>query len=184
MARMFCTLGEAAQRLHTTEEQIETMLGEGLLPEFREGSHRLVRAADVGVLATMKNSSPPPVGHDRRPERSLASDVRLPRCAAATVRAPDRWNAGPRNTQPGRQRRTLANETQQRRPSPSRAGARRERKPIPPEAQAQPQSLSVRQWFWTGLIQDRPLAIAILSGLVLLALASLVAGVCALAEAL
>ena len=184
MTRMFCTLGEAAQELHTTEEQIETMLGEGILPEFREGAHRLVRAADVGVLATMKNSGPPPVRHDPGPEPSHASDVRLPRCAAAAVRAPGHWSTGPRNTQPVRQRRMLANETQQRRPSPSRAGARRERKPIPPEAQAQPQNLSVRQWFWTGLIQDRPLAIAILSGLVLLALASLVAGVCALAEAL
>jgi hypothetical protein len=40
----------------------------------------------------------------------------------------------------------------------------------------QPQDLSVRQWFWTGLIQDRPLAIAILSGLVLLVLSALVAG--------
>jgi len=184
MTRMFCTLGEAAQRLHTTEEQVKTMLGEGLLPEFREGPHRLVRAADVGVLATMKNSGPPPVRHDRGPEPSCASNVRLPRCAAAAVRAPGHWSTGPRNTQPVRQRRTLAKETQQRRPSPSRPGPRRKRKPIPPETQAQPQNLSVRQWFWTGLIQDRPLAIAILSGLVLLVLASLVAGACALAEAL
>lgn len=183
MTHMFCTLEEAAQRLHATEEQIETMLGEGILPEFREGANRLVRAADVGVLATVKNSGPP-ARHDCGPEWSHASNVMLPRCAAAAGRAPSHRSTGPRNTRPVRQRRTFASETQQRRPSPSRPGTRRTRKPIPPGAQAQPQNLSVRQWFWTGLIQDRPMAIAILSGLVLLALASLVAGVCALAEAL
>ncbi len=183
MTRMFCTLREAAQELHTTEEHIETMLSEGILREFREGPHRLVRAADVGALGTMKNSSPPPVRHNRRPEPNRASHVRLPRCAAAAARAPGDWSAGPKNTPPLRRRRTLANETQQGRPSAARASAGHERKTIQPRVRAQPQSLSIRQWFWTGLIQDRPVAIAILSGLVLLALAALAAGVCVFVEA-
>ena len=42
---------------------------------------------------------------------------------------------------------------------------------------------SLRDWFWMGLIQDRPLAIALLSGLVLALLAALVAGLCFLAHA-
>ncbi len=178
MTRMFCTLREAAKELRTTEEHIETMLSEGILREFREGPHRLVRAADVGALGTTKNSGPPPARHHRGREPNHVSHVRLPRCAAAAVRAPGCWSASPKNTSTVRQRRPLANETQQ-----GRAGARRERRTIQPGVRAQPQSLSIRQWFWTGLIQDRPMAIAILSGLVLLALAALAAGVCVLVEA-
>lgn len=45
-------------------------------------------------------------------------------------------------------------------------------------------SLSVREWFWSGLIQDRPMTIALLSGIVLLGLAALVAGICTLADTL
>ncbi len=43
--------------------------------------------------------------------------------------------------------------------------------------------MSLRQWFWMGLTQDRPVAIALLSGLVLALLAALVAGLCFLAQA-
>lgn len=43
--------------------------------------------------------------------------------------------------------------------------------------------LSLRQWFWMGLIQDRPVAIALLAGLVLALLAALAAGLCYLAQA-
>ncbi len=42
---------------------------------------------------------------------------------------------------------------------------------------------SIRQWFWMGLIQDRPVAIALLSGLVLSLLAALVAGLGYLTQA-
>lgn len=44
------------------------------------------------------------------------------------------------------------------------------------------QSLSVREWFWDGLLQDRPIAIALLSAMALLALCGLVVGACWLAE--
>ncbi len=46
------------------------------------------------------------------------------------------------------------------------------------------QELSVREWFWNGLVQDRFLAIAILSGMALLALLAVAAGICFLAESL
>jgi cell division GTPase FtsZ len=42
--------------------------------------------------------------------------------------------------------------------------------------------LSVRQWFWMGLVQDRPLAVALLAGLALAFLSALVAGLCYLAQ--
>jgi hypothetical protein len=65
--------------------------------------------------------------------------------------------------------------------------APRRRESAPGEAPARrpfptPPSLSVRQWFWTGLVQDRPTVIAWLSGLVLLGLSALAAGLCFLAE--
>jgi len=40
----------------------------------------------------------------------------------------------------------------------------------------------VRQWFWIGLVQDRPMVIALLSSLVLLGFAALAAGLCFWAE--
>jgi hypothetical protein len=42
--------------------------------------------------------------------------------------------------------------------------------------------LSVRQWFWVGLVQDQPVVLALLSGLVLLGLAALAAGICLLQD--
>jgi hypothetical protein len=53
---------------------------------------------------------------------------------------------------------------------------------VKPEALASRQSLSVREWFWTGLIQDSPVAVALLSGLILLGLSALIAGALVLAE--
>ena len=55
---------------------------------------------------------------------------------------------------------------------------------LQPEALPPRPSMSIREWFWTGLIQDRPEAIALLSGLALLALSAVVAGVCTLADML
>jgi hypothetical protein len=63
-----------------------------------------------------------------------------------------------------------------------------ENKPASPPVAHRPSSvlpaLTLRQWFWMGLVQDRPVAIALLSGLVLLALSALVAGICLAAEGL
>jgi hypothetical protein len=50
-----------------------------------------------------------------------------------------------------------------------------------PEALPPRQTASLRQWFWTGLIQDRPIAVALLSGLILLGLCALIGGACMLA---
>lgn len=53
-----------------------------------------------------------------------------------------------------------------------------------PETRIQPQNQSLAQWFWTGLIQDSPVTIALFSTLILLLLAALVGGVCMLVDAL
>lgn len=49
MARMFCTLEEAARKLEMTEAELEAMLAEGTLREFRDGSRRLVKVADLAA---------------------------------------------------------------------------------------------------------------------------------------
>lgn len=190
MVHMFCTLKEAAGRLNAGPDEIEAMLSEGILPEFREGPHRLVKTADVGALVAARNGSvsepdwirpqtagnQPPAPRDDATGASDIFDMRLPRYAAATVKTRNRGTAGPRKASWPGQRDALVNETRSRRLPASSSGTLRNRRRIVYEPEMQPQDLSVRQWFWTGLIQDRPLAIAILSGLVLLVLSALVAG--------
>ena len=183
MVRMFCTLKEAAGRLNADPDEIEAMLNEGTLPEFREGPHRLVKTADVGALSAARNGrvpepdwAPPGPGDDATGEDDVF-DMRLPRYAAATVRTRNHGSAGPRNAPWREQRGASLNPTRGKRLSPPSSGNLRNRKRIVYEPEMQPQDLSVRQWFWTGLIQDRPLAIAILSGLLLLILSALIAGI-------
>ena len=182
MVRMFCTLEEAAGRLNADPDEIEAMLSEGTLPEFREGPHRLVKTADVGALAAARNGRAPepdwaPSGPgDDATGASDVFDMRLPRYAAATVRTRSCATAGPRKAPWPEQRGASLNQTRSKRLSSPSSGNLRNKRRIAYEPEMQPQDLSVRQWFWTGLIQDRPLAIAILSGLLLLVLSALVAG--------
>ncbi len=71
--------------------------------------------------------------------------------------------------QPGPIARPSARRPSRRRPSsrlPDRAVPYVETSSQASRAPPRP-SLSVREWFWTGLIQDRPMAIALLSGLIL-----------------
>jgi hypothetical protein len=57
-------------------------------------------------------------------------------------------------------------------------GYRMERTPVPHyRVPASAAPLSVREWFWTGLTQDRPIAIFLLFGLAVLLLTALVAGI-------
>jgi hypothetical protein len=53
-----------------------------------------------------------------------------------------------------------------------------------PETPSSGSHASIREWFWTGLIQDRPVTIALLSALVLLALSALAVGAHMLADLL
>jgi len=181
MVGMFCSLKEAAERLHVSEDEVEAMLEQGALREFREGPHRLVKAADVGTLAQ-------PLVDSRTSLVSLANDspeaiddreMRLPHCAAATLRAPAPRTARPRNTGGTRQRRMSTCGVRRNGPVSSGSAYGRTSRPTR-RTGVQTQDLSLRQWFWNGLTQDRPVTIAILFGLVLLILSALIAGVCVL----
>ena len=198
MSHMFCTLQEAAQTLNASEDQIQALLERGLLREFREGPHRLLKEADVGALARKQaqrreraSAAPPQAQAEQRsPSRDCGAkagrpaETRLPHSTLAGSRPPplprpqDAQRKGPPygRSVPGRQGM----------PYPKGRGAysRRAEETGPRRPDRRPSDrLSLRQWFWRGLIQDRPVAIALLAGLVLSFWAALVAGLCFLAQA-
>jgi excisionase family DNA binding protein len=183
---MFCTLQEAARRLHVSEEQIETMVQRGILREFREGPHRLLKAADVALLAeTMAASrSPSSAGPGEPLSAGNDRDVRLPHYAAVAAGMNDYDVLRPRITgQPHPRRMPEAEYVTGR----YGRGIRQqlEEPPVPhyrPSTGVAP--LSVREWFWMGLTQDRPLAILLLFALAVLILAAVVAGICMAAKVL
>ncbi len=166
MSRMFCTLKEAAETLHASEDQIEALLESGLLREFREGPHRLVKEADVGALASVgqqRATTPRPASWPaeiQRPFPAPRTHSKASHGAATTAR--------PRGPRPANVR---APKTADKRP-----------KTAPPSVSRQAPGTSLRQWFWMGLVQDRPFVIALLSGLVLLGLSALAAGLFFVAE--
>lgn len=193
--RKFCTLQEAAERLNTTPAHIEKLLSKGLLREFRDGPHRLLRTADVGAILAARTRRLERQGQPLGPDASRLGlprgdgartadpeDTTLREVLAQKPRTPGRvrpqGNPGPRV--PGNKRpraRTCE------RPRLSDA-SHRSRRRAPVETAPAKQNLSIREWFWSGLLQDRPIAIALLSAIVLLALSGLVAGACWLAETL
>jgi excisionase family DNA binding protein len=198
MSHMFCTLQEAAQTLNTSEDEIQALLERGLLREFREGPHRLLKEADVGALARQqaqcrepKSPAPPPTqagglsaSCDRGARADRPAQSRLPHSTIAGSRPPQ----PPRPRDAGSRRQPHARNTPGHRPMPDTdlrdAHSRRTQEPTPRRPDHRRSGrLSLREWFWMGLIQDRPVTIALLSGLVLALLAALVAGLCFLAQA-
>jgi hypothetical protein len=177
-------------------------LRRGLLREFRDGSHRLLRTADVGAILAARtrqlerrgqtlppSDTRPPSPRQDGGSASGRDGVRLPRAPDAASQTASRDAA--RSRAMGEQRGPMAGPSVRRpmsaRPSrlPSRSnGLRASRGRIQPEALPPRQSLSVREWFWTGLIQDSPLAIALLAGLILLGLSAVIGGACMLAGVL
>lgn len=204
--RKFCTIQEAAERLNVTQEQIEGLLSKGMLREFRDGPHRLLRTADIGAIVagrtrrlerqgqprTQSTAHSPSTPRDESSASDRRSSVRLPRSPNAASQTSRRDAARPKTNPAVRQRRDLGPRAPARRSASAQSakfpllsdslGASRGR--TEPDTLPPRPSLSVREWFWTGLIQDSPVAIALLSGLVLLTLSAVVAGVCALRDAL
>jgi excisionase family DNA binding protein len=225
MSRMFCTVKEAAETLHASEDQIKALLEQGILPEFRQGPHRLLRTADIGALDLLRVHGPqaqgpaqPPVPTPppapRRRGRTSARSVeptiqrRAQRGAPAVARPPRPSRAAGSSTPPrtkkaerrtGNQdsrterRKTAGPDGQEtRRQEGCPAPAPCDRLPVPPSyatavprppavvrpPASTPPAQTLGQWFWMGLVQDRPSAIALLSGLALLALSALAAGIC------
>jgi len=199
MAQMFCTLKQAADKLETTEAKIEAMLNDGILREFRDGSSRLLKVADLAGLTVAAGAAtgvthPARAQHKARstqPQRDgqgrtmLDTQIRLPPAPTATARvSPPRSAApqrAPRRCQPPAEERPIPRPVV-RKPV---ASQRRQNPPhavvispafTPQRARPQTYEMSLRQWIWTGLIDDSPLAIFIVFGTVLI-------GVCALAGA-
>lgn len=193
MSRMFCTLKEAAETLHASEDQIRMLLEEGLLREFREGPHRLLKQADVGALASVGErhvKGPPPAAlpaEIQQPPAPRRADGKANRPAATMARPHDSRPAdagrlGPAGRRPTTEDRSQRTESRGRngnsiRPPKSVVGG-------PSSVVRDTPRRSVRQWFWMGLVQDRPVVIALLSCLILLGLSALAAGLCFVAETL
>ncbi len=179
MAQMFCTLKQAADKLDTTEAQIEAMLNDGVLREFRDGSSRLLKVADLAGLAVTGDSATGPKRSTRARRKAestrpapapLDTDIKLPPAPVATAEF-DR---------PARQARTSRAAACRTAASPGRRNPPRAVviSPTPAAQRLKPPEyqMSVREWIWMGLIEDNPVAIFIVFGTVIL-------GVCALAGA-
>ncbi len=195
MSHMFCTLQEAAQTLNASEDQIRALLERGLLQEFREGPYRLLKEADVDALARKQvqrrppETPAPPTGGLLSPRPQAAKTGHpAPTRPPLSTRASSPPPPLPKSPDPDRRRQTQGRSSPGPRGMPyldtREADLRRARETTPCRPDYRPsRRLSLGQWFWIGLIQDRPLAIALLSGLALALLTALVAGLCFLAQA-
>ena len=184
MVRMFCTLKEATHKLETSEAELEALLEQGALREFRDGSNRFLKMADLEAFTAGQSAgavSPPSAAHSADTEptsdtwatAAYGTEIKLPPMAAViskTRRPPSRTP----NAEPAAAPR-VASQGRALPPEP-RSVPRVNRHPSPPRAQPHAQELSFRQWAWKGLLDDRPYVIIVLLLVVL-------AGVCSLAGA-
>lgn len=235
MSSMFCTLKQAADKLETTEAEVEAMLDSGVLREFRDGSMRLLKVADLANVAVAEHAgagrrddrdersgATPPTGIDYEaftlPEPEIAlsappevvasvsrthapASKRAPRPAAkAAVRPAVKTASKPALKpvpRPARKPASRATAQEHIAPVPAtRKSTLPERPKNPPRAvvispppvphrrRVQHGEMSLRQWLWTGLIDDSPVAIFIIFGMIVLAGAAAAAGVYALTQAM
>jgi hypothetical protein len=186
MVRMFCTLTEAANKLETAEADLEAMLKEGMLREFRDGPHRFLKITDLKTLAAgegIKANRKPSPGSpsERDPSQPVGNvraaaphagpvEIRLPATAAVVTKAkpPHARTAGPahqaarsaasQSTAPQPERRQVSHASRSQgagRPLPIPAFHARRATP-------QVHEMSLGQWIWAGLVDDRPHTILVL----------------------
>lgn len=190
MARMFCTLKEAAAWLNTSESEVRTMLDRGVVTEFRNGNSRLLRISDVRDLVRGRSangcsygqSESDPAGDrlpDETPQEALSPEVKLPRTGVALLEPPvdliepladwdatTPFSAGPQEPKLAERNADYCNEKQtldtkiQWEPDPWR--------------EPSPEQPAARHRLWMGIIDDRPLAILGISALAI-AIASAIA---------
>ncbi|MBN1509292.1 MAG: hypothetical protein JW955_20775 [Sedimentisphaerales bacterium] len=196
MAQMFCTLKQAADKLNTTEAQVETMLNDGLLREFRDGSSRLLKVADLAGMVASPSSADggrsararhktraARPGHMNRTSASFDAGIRLPAAPVATItmKSPRAVNAKhpTRRVRPSSTPRQVMHAPRRQTCTKPRQRPPRAVVISPPVALQRPRrkthEMSLRQWLWTGLLDDSPIAIFIIFGTVLL-IACAVAG--------
>jgi hypothetical protein len=195
MAQMFCTLKQAAHKLETTEAEIETLIDDGILREFRDGSDRLLKVADLAGLAvaagatggrhpahTQRRDRLPQPELDEEPAEMEDLEIKLPSTAAVTMEVKPPRAATPKRSprparQPASQKRSLHPVVQKpvisrRRQSPPRAVVICPTS-TPQRPRSQTYEMSLRQWLWTGLLDDSPLALFIVFGSLLLGVGAL-----------
>jgi len=189
MARMFCTPEEAAKKLNATETELEVLLEDGVLHEFRHGPSRFLKIADVDALLAGQGPialQPPPEtrstpgrppAHDSGRTPEDADEIRLPACAAVRVKTRDpQSRPAPAPPAPPRRVCTASGRVPTRQPSVPRSEPCPDirRVPSPPtfaphRVKPQTREMSLREWLWTGLRDDQPhtlivLALTVLAG--------------------
>lgn len=195
MARMFCTFQEAAAILDATETELEALLADGALAEFRDGSTRFLKVADIDALMAQQAGgvalkAPPDIqaqatGPESAPDVEATSggadEIRLPPCAAVKVKTrycqdqPAPAPPGPRTDVSSANRNVPP-----KRPSASKIHPHLDvPTPVLAARATRPQTreMSLREWIWAGLLDDRP------GTLIFLLFATLV-GVCGVGSAL
>jgi len=188
MVRVFCTLMEAAETLGITPTRLDAMISEGTLREFRDGPNRFLKVADVEALERQPRRKPRPEPAIRSQTAGLsapstsaatvadpvANEIRLPRAAAAIAtsqRAPAPQRSRPVARRPVQPHVVVSGESQPvARPDPVRHPPCAAPAPTPAVRRRRPKSqtrpMSLKQWMWTGLTDDRPLTlICLLIGL-------------------
>lgn len=208
MARMFCTLKEAAAWLRMTEPDLKTMLADGVLREFRNGANRLLRIADVRTLAAARFSDdqlcqrPAAPVDEHLPPEAYVPDIRLPRSGTALLEAPVRQTStvqrpdssesffaspvtpqthsvpGPSGPDPD-----LSRERREpccRRETVATRTRANDNAPLPVWPRPRLERTSARKGLWTGVVEDRPSAIITVLILAIGVVSALVAGAYAL----
>lgn len=189
MGAMFCTVEEAAERLETTEAEVLMMLREGILREFRDGRDRFLRIAEletllVGQAVAAGHTEPVGVGSptvqpqtasDVPVSAACCMEIKLPRAPAVrarTARAGVSTAAGkpesPRPvTTPSQPAPTTLPQNTCVRPESTPPSTVPTPTPRARRPKLQTHEMSLGQWIWTGLIDDRPQTILALLALVL-----------------
>ena len=189
MARVFCTLKEAAAWLNTSESNVRGMLDEGLVPEFRDGNSRLLRISDVRDMAQSQSqddrlcSEPEPAfGFEsplaNEPQEAPAMEIRLPRTSVAVLESPvddaepsAQWDAVPLRSTDELDWRLDQSDPASDHETPV-CRAKIDNAPDSwHESSAGPSPAS--RGLWMGIIDDRPLAILGVSALAMAIAAAL-----------
>jgi len=191
MARTFCTLEEAATRLNAPKTEVEALLRDGVLCEFRDGSARFLKVADIDALMSraaggVALQAPPSVRARTAPSESTehpTDEIRLPPYASVRVktRYPQTRPAPPASAKSvSSAGRDLPPREQSARPARLRPSvhAAPSPRPVPPrQTKPQTRDMSLREWIWAGLLDDRPSTLIVLLFVVLV-------GVCGVTGAL
>jgi excisionase family DNA binding protein len=175
---MFCTFEEAAEKLGATTAEVETMVADGTLHEYRVGATRLVKTTEVDAATASRpvavgavqatpdrradaRSDPPPAQQSEGPGHGVT--IKPPADAAIPSAQPEsnRLGEGRPPARPAAAPSPDAALAAERDYDPAayrRHPARAVYRPMPRlrQAAASAQRRSLRQWMWMGIVDDQP----------------------------